>query len=120
MLPNQKDFALLQVALMDVGVPCDDRTATIATDRDRTPPALLRVTGWGDYLPQVCASRVLRGKALALKGRLKAEELGGILQPLPVVVDALFKLGRTLLDGHSSKLTALKIIIHGANIPSEE
>ena len=67
MLPNQKDFALLQVALMDIGVPCDDGTAMIATDRDRTPPALLRVIGWGNYLSQVCTSHILWGKALALK-----------------------------------------------------
>lgn len=118
-LPNENDIAILQAALMDVGTSCNDGTAVIATDKDRTPPALLRVTGWGDYLPQVRASRTLRERALALKDRLKADELGSILQVLPAAVNGLFKLGRTLLDGHSSKLTALKVIIHGANIPSE-
>ncbi|KAG6369839.1 hypothetical protein JVT61DRAFT_13396 [Boletus reticuloceps] len=120
-LPNEtKDESLLRAALLDVGATWSaDGTAAIATDKDRTPPALLRVTGWGEHLPSVRASRALRAKTLALKDKLKADELGGILQGLPVAVDGLFQLGRTLLNGHSSKLTALKVVIHGASIPSE-
>ncbi|KAG6371993.1 hypothetical protein JVT61DRAFT_9012 [Boletus reticuloceps] len=119
-LARDKDVALRHMALLDVGMSWNvDGTAAIATDKDRTPPALLRVTGWADYLPQVRASRGLRAKALALKDRLKPDELGGILQGLAEAVNGLFRLGQTLLNGRSSKLTALKIIIHGANIPSE-
>ena len=44
-LPNKNDIAILQAALMDVGTSCNDGTAVIATDKDQTSPALLRVTG---------------------------------------------------------------------------
>ncbi|KAG6371343.1 hypothetical protein JVT61DRAFT_9539 [Boletus reticuloceps] len=118
-LVRDKDVALQHMALLDVGMSWNvDGTAVIATDKDRTPPALLRVTSWADYLPQVRASHGLRAKTLALKDRLKPDELGGILQGLAEAVNSLFRLGQTLLNGRSSKLTALKIIIHGANIPS--
>ena len=66
------------------------------------------------------ASRALREKALVLKDRLKPDEFGGALQALAPAVDGLFQLGRTLLNDRSSKLTALKVLIHSTNIPSEE
>ena len=56
---------------------------------------------------------------MALKDRLKPDEFGGALRALVPAVDSLFQLGRTLLNDRSSKLTALKVLIHGANIPTE-
>ncbi|KAI9568143.1 hypothetical protein HD554DRAFT_2038970 [Boletus coccyginus] len=110
----------LRDALKRVGVSLDEvGEAAIATDKDRTPPPLLRVTGWADHLPEVRANRTLRADALALKAKRKAEELGGILPRLEAAVDQIFESGRTILNGHSSKLTVLKFLIHGENVPSE-
>ncbi|KAN0086305.1 hypothetical protein V8E55_007439, partial [Tylopilus felleus] len=48
-LLNKKDPILLQLALLDVGTSFNaDGTAAVTTDKDRTPPALLRVTSWAD------------------------------------------------------------------------
>jgi hypothetical protein len=110
----------LRDALIKVGVSSDGNgEAAIATDNDRTPPALLRVTGWSDHLPNVRANKTLRANALALKASRKPHELGGILAGLDAAVNAIFELGRTLLNGHSSKLTVLKLLMHGEDVPSE-
>lgn len=66
------------------------------------------------------ANRTLHADALALKARWKEDELGGILPGLKEAVDRIFESGQTMLNGHSSKLTLLKLLIHGKNIPSEE
>ena len=47
-LPNENNIAILQATLMDVGTSFNDGTAAIATDKDKMPPALLGVTGWGN------------------------------------------------------------------------
>lgn len=80
---------------------------------------LLRITGWADHLPDAWASRMLHARALALKAKWTVGEIGGILRGLEVAVDVCFERGRTVLNGRASKLTALKMLMHGANIPSE-
>ena len=43
-------------ALNKVGASSDrNGEVVIATNQDRTPPALLRMTGWNDHLPNICA-----------------------------------------------------------------
>ena len=109
-------------ALSRVGASPDGgvgEDAAIATDKGRTPPALLRITGWAEHWPEVRASRALREKALALKGKRKEDELGGILQGLAAVVDQIFERGRSVLEGRGCKLTAQKMLMYGASIPSE-
>ena len=62
---------------------------------------------------------MLREKALALKGKHKEDELGGILQGLAAVVDQIFERRRSVLEGWGCKLTAQKMLMYGASIPSE-
>lgn len=117
---KEPEGSRLRDALSKVGASSDGSgEAAIATDQDRTPPALLRVTGWNDHLPDVRAKRTLRANALALKAKRKADELGGILPGLDAAVDKVFERGRTVLNGRSSKLTVLKLLMHGEDIPSE-
>ncbi|KAH0826859.1 hypothetical protein J3R83DRAFT_4395 [Lanmaoa asiatica] len=109
----------LYEALSRLGESADAQVWSSVTDKGRTPPALLKVTGWLEHLPQVRDSRRLREAALALKDKHKDGELGGILSGLDKAVDRHFERGRTVLDGHGSRLTLLKTIIYGSNIPSE-
>ena len=57
---------------------------------------------------------------MALKEKRKEDELGGILQGLAVAVNGVFKHGWLVLEGQGCKLMAQKMLIYGANIPSEE
>jgi hypothetical protein len=106
--------------LIKVGASSDrNREAAIATDTDQTPPALLRVTGWNDHLPNVCFNKTVCTNALALKANCKPHKLGGILPGLNTMVNTIFELTHTLLNGHSRRLTVLKPLMHREDIPSE-
>ena len=117
---KEPEGSRLQDALSKVGASSDrSGEAAIATNQDRTPPALLRVTGWNNHLPDVRAKRTLCTNTLALKAKRKVDKLSGILPGLDAAVDKVFKRGCTVLNGRSSKLTVLKLLMHGEGIPSE-
>ncbi|KIK75614.1 hypothetical protein PAXRUDRAFT_18839 [Paxillus rubicundulus Ve08.2h10] len=109
----------------DLGTALDQLVSSVMNggnvtpDATCTPDALLRVTGWEDFMPEARGQKKKREVLMALKDKHSPEELDGLLSRLSLTVNLHFEAGWVVLDRHGCRFTVLKTLIHGANIPSE-
>ncbi|KIK81861.1 hypothetical protein PAXRUDRAFT_27760 [Paxillus rubicundulus Ve08.2h10] len=109
---------MLYQALTKLATSTEDARASVI-DKNHTLPALLRITGWGNFLPEVRDNKRLREAAMKLKEKSVDGKLGDLLASPEQTVDLHFEVRWKMLDDHGSKLTILKMLMHGANILSK-